>query len=230
MVGRHLGGNRVSSVFKAAVLGVPLPLCSCAVLPAAAELRRQGAGKGAVTAFLISTPESGVDSIAVTWALLDSIMTVLRPLAAFLTAAAAGLITLFREDEERSGPVDSADLLQKQESPCREDTPLLAEPALLHRVREVFRYGFGDLMEDIGPWFAVGVLLAGIINAVLPAELIPKKLRTGLTAMLATLLVSAPLYVCATASTPILASLTLKGLSPGAALVFLLAGPARRKR
>ncbi|HAA46916.1 MAG TPA: hypothetical protein DCE03_00250 [Synergistaceae bacterium] len=223
-VRKHLGENRIMSVFKAALLGVPLPLCSCSVLPTAAELKRQGAGKGAVGAFLVSTPESGVDSIAVTWALLDPLMTVIRPVAAFLTAAATGLGILATEDDEAP---DTEEMPSADDTCCCDDCKAPAENgSTCSKMVEAFRYGFGELMEDIGPWFVVGVLLAGMIQGLLPADLIPETLGTGLLSMLAALAVSTPLYVCATASTPIVASLALKGLSPGAALVFLLAGPA----
>ena len=96
-VARHLGGGSKASIFKAAAMGIPIPLCSCGVLPAAAGLKKQGAGKGAVTSFLISTPETGVDSIAVSYALLDPLMTVIRPVVAFFTAVAAGIAVAFTE-------------------------------------------------------------------------------------------------------------------------------------
>jgi hypothetical protein len=223
-VRKHLGERKVMSVFKAALLGVPLPLCSCSVLPAAAELRRQGAGKGAVGAFLVSTPESGIDSIAVTWALLDPIMTVLRPLAAFLTAAATGLGILATENDENIPPDPN---YPDDACSCHDhDHEVEPDASFGSKISGVFRYGLLELVEDIGPWFAGGVLLAGVLHALLPADLIPKTLGTGMLSILATLAVSVPLYICASASTPVVASLALKGLSPGAALVFLLAGPA----
>ena len=151
-------------------------------------------------------------------------MTLIRPVAAFLTAAATGLGILATESDE----TPSSD-----EAPCAGGTcccndcePPAKNSSLYSKIGEAFRYGLGELLEDIGPWFIAGVLLAGTIQALLPADLIPETLGTGLLSMLAALAVSTPLYVCASASTPIVASLALKGLSPGAALVFLLAGPA----
>ncbi|MFP4482142.1 MAG: SO_0444 family Cu/Zn efflux transporter [Thermovirgaceae bacterium] len=223
-VRKHLGERKVMSIFKAALLGVPLPLCSCSVLPAAAELKRQGARRGAVGAFLVSTPESGIDSIAVTWALLDPIMTVLRPLAAFLTAAATGLGILATENDDQLPPDPC---LPDEACSCHDhEHPVEPKASFGSRISDAFRYGFLELVEDIGPWFAGGVLLAGVLQTLLPADLIPKTLGTGMLSILATLAVSVPLYICASASTPVVASLALKGLSPGAALVFLLAGPA----
>lgn len=176
-VRKHLGGRKVMSVFKAALLGVPLPLCSCSVLPAAAELRRQGAGKGAVGAFLVSTPESGIDSIAVTWALLDPVMTVLRPLSAFLTAAATGLGILAMENDDNLPPDPG---LPDEACSCHDYNHTAGpDTSFFPRIKGAFRYGLLELVDDIGPWFAGGVLLAGILQTLLPADLIPKTLGTG---------------------------------------------------
>lgn len=227
-VAQHLGRGRFLSVFKAALLGVPLPLCSCGVMPAAASLRRQGANRGAVTSFLISTPESGVDSIAITYALMDPLMTVARPLAAVSTAFAAGALENLSERETQapikpdlSCPVDG----------CCDGVNCPPEIHAAHhgfgqKVLAGARYAFGELWAELAGLFLLGVLLAGVITALLPAELLSGYLGGGLASMLIMLAVGVPLYICATASTPIAAALILKGVSPGAALVFLLAGPA----
>jgi uncharacterized membrane protein YraQ (UPF0718 family) len=228
-VGRHLGQGRFSSVLKAAFLGIPIPLCSCGVLPAAASLKRQGANNGATTAFLISTPESGIDSIALTYALLDPVMTVARPVAAFATATVAGVAeNLFGQEKER-GPV-TPDLSCPVDRCCDG----VGCPPEVHASHHSFwekivvgmKYAFFDLWEDVAGWFLVGVLLAGLITTLIPTEAMTKYLGGGLSAMLIMLAAGVPLYICATASTPIAAALILKGISPGAALVFLLAGPA----
>lgn len=224
LVARHLGGSRLSGVFKASLLGAPIPLCSCGVAPAAAGLRRQGASKGSTAAFLISTPETGVDSLAVTWALLDPVMTILRPLAALITATVAGIgvNALDRNEPEKQIP--------QQDPPCTggccNGSCTAKRPSLIKKLRNGLTFAFTDLMPDIGGWFVLGVLLAGVLTALLPAGIIEHYLGDGLLPLLAALVVAAPLYVCATSSTPIVAALALKGLSPGAALVFLLAGPA----
>jgi uncharacterized protein len=234
IVARHLGQKRRGSVFKAALFGIPLPLCSCGVIPAAAGLRSQGASKGATASFLISTPETGVDSIAVSWALLDPLMTVLRPLSAFVTAMVTGLF--IDAADRQSDPVPVLAI----EAPGRsgrcaggacscavpqKDNPA-QRPSLLRRFMDGQRFAFDDLMGDIAPWFGLGILLAAGITIFLPGDLGRMIPGGGLAAMLAMLVVSLPMYVCATASTPIAAALALKGFSPGALLVFLLAGPA----
>ena len=229
LVSRHLGRGRFGPVFKAALLGIPIPLCSCGVLPAAAGLKKQGANNGAVTSFLIATPESGVDSIALTYALLDPIMTVARPLAAFVTAVAAGLAQNLGRNGEADRPV-RADLSCPVDNCCDGiDCPPEVHRrhhSFYQRVRVGLGFAYGELWADLAVWFFVGLILAGAVTALVPQEFMVAHLGGGLTSMLLILAVAAPMYVCATASTPIAAALILKGVSPGAALVFLLAGPA----
>ncbi|MDC0336195.1 SO_0444 family Cu/Zn efflux transporter [Pseudodesulfovibrio sp.] len=228
----HLGGDSVKSVVKAAVIGVPLPLCSCGVLPAALGLRKQGASKGATTAFMISTPETGVDSMAVTYALIDPIMTIIRPIAASITAIVAGvLVNAFPEKEEASLPMNgvmkNADSQEREGCGCEGGNCAVSSNQTTYgKFLSGMQYAFGEMIEDIGRWLIVGVVIAGIISAVIPADTLDQYVGTGFLSYFVMLVVALPLYVCATASTPIAASLLLKGLSPGAALVFLLAGPA----
>jgi len=228
-VAAHLGSGRFSSVIKASLLGIPIPLCSCGVIPAAASLKKQGANNGATTAFLISTPESGVDSIAITYALLDPIITVARPVAAFITATIAGFI------ENLSGRyIASAALTPDLTCPidnCCDGTDCRqADHTNHHSFTEKLsfgmKYAFGELWGDLAVWFFAGIILAGMISAVIPDNFVNEYLGGGLFTMLIMLVAGIPMYICATASTPIAAALILKGISPGAALVFLLAGPA----
>lgn len=228
-VAQHLGKGRFTSVFKAAVLGIPLPLCSCGVLPTAVSLKKQGANNGATAAFLISTPESGVDSIAITYALLDPIMTIARPLVAFFSAMTAGLSENFlRKPKEKksstpdlSCPVDN----------CCDGQNCSPEDHRTHhtffeKIKSGLLYAFTDVWTDMASWFVLGLFLAGMITTFIPPEIIRQYLGGGIYSMLVMLAVGIPLYICATASTPIAAALILKGISPGAALVFLLVGPA----
>lgn len=222
-VARHLGGRSTLAVVKASLLGIPLPLCSCGVIPAAISLRKQGAGRGASAAFLVSTPESGVDSIAITWALLDPVMTILRPVAAFITATLTGiLINLLPEEKTALGI--QPDTPGCQDGCCSSQTS--GKEPLARRMRDGLRYAFGDLLKDIGGWLLLGILIAAVVTALLPDGFFPWLFEDQSVSLLLMLLVSIPLYMCASASTPIAAALVLKGLSPGAALVFLLAGPA----
>lgn len=238
-VTRHLGKGRLLPVLKASVLGVPMPLCSCGVLPAAAQIKKQGANNGATMAFLISTPESGVDSIAISYALLDPIMTVVRPVVAAVTATVAGIVENFTggapRSEAEAGPPDEA--VSCSGGPCScsagETGSLDAvysdgvnSSGVVGRAASGMRYAFTELWGDLAGWFLAGVFLAGVISAAVPDSFIEQYLGGGLLAMLIMLAAGVPMYICATASTPIAASLILKGVSPGAALVFLLAGPA----
>ncbi len=228
-VSRHLGQGRFKSVFKAALLGIPIPLCSCGVLPAAAAMKKQGANNGATTAFLISTPESGVDSIAMTYALMDPVMTVARPVAAFAAAAAAGVAeNLFTRPAPASG-LSSPEASAGRQEPV---LPLLpasrakTSPSFGRKIKSGLFYAVNEIWNDMVLWFLAGLLLAGIITALTPDEFMARFLGGGMSSMLVMLVVGIPLYICATASTPVAAALILKGVSPGAALVFLLAGPA----
>jgi uncharacterized protein len=198
-------------------------------LPAAVSLRKQGANNGATTAFLISTPESGVDSISITYALLDPIMTVARPLVAFVTATLAGIAeNLFGNSDENKRIIP--DLSCPVDNCCdgKNCDPVThrRHHSFSEKIKAGVGYAFGDLWEDIAKWFFLGVLLAGFITVLLPDDIFSRYLGSGLSAMLLMLAIGIPLYICATASTPIAAALILKGVSPGAALVFLLVGPA----
>jgi uncharacterized membrane protein YraQ (UPF0718 family) len=193
------------------------------------SLRKQGASKGATTAFLISTPESGVDSISITYALLDPIMTVARPVSAFVTAFAAGLTENLFGYRSRRMQINP-DLGCPIDNCCDgNDCPSEVHShhhSFIDKLIAGLKYAFGELWEDIAGWFLIGLLLAGGITLLIPDDLLTSYLGGGVPAMLLMLAVGIPLYICATASTPIAAALILKGVSPGAALLFLLAGPA----
>jgi hypothetical protein len=224
-VAKHLGRGRFKPVLKAALFGVPIPLCSCGVMPAAATLKKQGASNGATIAFMISTPESGIDSISVTYALLDPIMTIARPIAAFGSAVAAGITeSLFTPPNQAAPPPPL--MAHPPTNHCSPVEPPPGHRPLPARLWASFHYAFGELWGDLATWFAFGILLSGIITVLVPQALISQYLGGGLVSMLIMLVAGIPIYICASASTPIAAALILKGVSPGAALVFLLVGPA----
>lgn len=218
-VERHLGRRTTGQVVKASLFGVPLPLCSCGVLPVAASLHRHGASRGSTTSFLISTPQTGVDSIAVTWALLGPVVAVIRPVAAFVTGIAGGLLVSATDDHPEQ-PVTAP-----PEASCGDTDCCGPDPSGSRFVRAI-RYGFLILPRDIGRALTAGLLISGVLAAFLEPGALESVLGGGVGAYLAAILVGVPLYVCATASTPIAASLVAAGLSPGAALAFLITGPA----
>ncbi len=222
-VERHLGGKGLAQVFKASLFGVPLPLCSCGVIPVAASLRQHGASKGATTAFLLSTPQTGVDSIAVTYGLLGPFLAVVRPVAALITGVFGGsLVQAFDRDSE---PVPVNPAKAAVEACC--STGGCDEPAPTRsKISEAVHYGLVILPRDIGRALVVGVLISGLIATVVAPKALESYLGGGLLPMFAAMAVGIPLYVCATASTPIALGLIHAGLSPGAALVFLISGPA----
>ncbi|MBI4237766.1 MAG: SO_0444 family Cu/Zn efflux transporter [Deltaproteobacteria bacterium] len=234
-IARYLGQRNFRSVLYAALAGIPLPLCSCGVLPAAMGLRKDGASKGATLAFLISTPETGVDSIAVTYALIDPLMAAIRPVAAFTTAFVAGAleVVLNHDSGAPSGNhTATAACCHADAGPSHHALPTphaassTSPGSPLARLRIGFHYAFVELLADITPTFLLGIGLGGVIAHVIPTTFIETYLGHGLPAMLVMLAVGIPLYICAAASTPIAAALIMKGMSPGVALVFLLAGPA----
>lgn len=214
------------SVMLAAMVGIPLPLCSCGVVPAAAALKKQGASKGATMSFLISTPETGVDSIPITYALLDPVMTMIRPISAFITATVAGIVENFYGRKEVLTRTDQNQPVSG--SCCCQTIPgsMNIKVSFHDKMAAGLKYAFMELMGDIGPWFILGIFLAGLISYLIPDRFADAYLGNPFLAMPLMLIIGIPMYVCATSSTPIAAALILKGLSPGAALVFLLAGPA----
>lgn len=219
---RHIGKSSVGSVLKASLIGTPMPLCSCSVIPVATSLRQNGASKGATVSFLISTPESGVDSIAISYALLDPLMTVFRPLAAFVSAVTAGMIENFRATPEAPRTVPTVAVCNDCHCQDRADE----QSPLLTRLRHGMRYAFTDLFNDIAYDLLIGLLISAVISALLPENFFIQFLSNETLSMGLMLLIGIPLYVCASASTPVAAAFIMKGISPGAALVFLLVGPA----
>ena len=227
-LGRWIANDDLRSVGIASVLGAPLPLCSCSVVPVAASLRKAGAGKGATSAFLVATPETGIDSISVTYGLLDPIMAIFRPIASVLSAIVTGMGVNFlvrsgKDDDPRAG------LDEEAPQDCCDSQDGAGEPVPTPRASMVvraLRYAFIDMLDDLAGALLVGVLLSGIISVAIPDSVFENSPMGGVGEVLMMLAIGIPIYVCAASSTPIAASLILKGMSPGAALVFLLAGPA----
>lgn len=210
---RYLGKNSFSSVVWAAIIGIPLPLCSCGVIPTAMSLRKEGATKGATTSFLIATPQTGIDSILATASLLGIPFAILRPVAALITALFGGeLVTLATRNE----PSETA---QRQ----AEEKPKLT---FRQKCVETLRYGYVDMIQDIGRWLVLGLIIAGLITVFVPDDFFLRFADTPILSMLVMLAIAIPMYVCSTGSIPIAVALMLKGITPGAALVLLMAGPA----
>ncbi|MCH1920124.1 SO_0444 family Cu/Zn efflux transporter [Shewanella sp. A3A] len=328
---KQLGGHGFKATLKAALFGAPLPLCSCGVIPAAVGLRRSGASKAATTSFLVSTPETGVDSVTVSYVLLGPFMAIVRPIAAITSAIVAGLLVGRDEDKaEETAAADataasaqsccssaadtannaaksattfkpatfkpmaatplvhsdntvsnsaasaessccasdkaatassccSTDSHQTQKSSCCSsepkatvssccsssttktasccssdassgssccgDAPVASNATVVQKLLQGLKYAATDLIEDTAIWLLVGLFFAALVQTYVPADFLAQW-GNGLLAMLVMVLVSIPMYICATASTPIAAGLLLAGVSPGAVLVFMLAGPA----
>lgn len=312
LLARHLGQPGLGATIKAALIGAPLPLCSCGVIPAAMGLRRSGASKAATTSFMISTPETGVDSISLSYALLGPFMAVIRPIAAITSAIVAGVLTGPEHENNTKSTVESGATQDKgladhavsccsdqrdsglsnpvvaenaassccSGAPVEQATPnascggstapvqerakvsccgtpaveteavaLISTPCcsgprssvqvdsgcsgsttkgegtFLSRVVSGLQFTFFDLVKDIAQWLMIGLLFAAIVKTYVPTEFLAQW-GSGFTAFVVMALVGVPMYICATASTPIAAGLLFSGVSPGAVLVFMLAGPA----
>ncbi|MDZ7853540.1 MAG: SO_0444 family Cu/Zn efflux transporter [Halomonas sp.] len=227
---RWVGGQGLGSIARAAVIGAPLPLCSCGAIPTALAMYRGGASRGPATAFLIGTPGIGVDSMAITYALLGPFMAVARATSAVLTAIVTGLLvgrTVASSEPASGAPRDEPDCDSCCSSGCDEaqDAPAeTAEAGLTGRLAGGLRYAFTDILDDISLWLLVGLLVAGGLIALVPPQQLAE-LGSGLGAMLIMAVIGIPLYMCATAATPIAAGLLLAGVSPGTVLVFLIAAP-----
>lgn len=238
---RHLSGAGAWPIARASLLGIPLPLCSCSVIPVAAGLRRSGASRGATAAFTISTPQTGEESIPLTWALFGPVFALTRPIIAVITAFTAGLL-IERLAPEKAPPTESpkaccsgkpkpaptccSSALPEPADSCCSSNTTPARPSLGARLVESLRWGLIEMPKDLALWLLIGLGLAALIAALVPEGWIESNIGTGLLPMLLMLLVGLPLYICATSSTPVAFTLVAAGLSPGAALVLLLSGPA----
>ena len=208
---RWMGKRGIGSIVKGALAGIPLPLCSCGVVPVAMTLKRNGASDGATVSFLVSEPETGPDSIAVTWALINPLMTVVRPVAALITAITTGLAV------EKFAP-------RAKEQEHRTNGTDRTYGTWSERLKQSFLYVMHDFLPDIANWLVIGIVISGVLAVLIPANWFEN--LGSFTQMVMGVVVGIPLYICASASTPIAAIFLAKGMSPGAALVFLLVGPA----
>ncbi len=209
---KYLGKPNFKSSLRAALIGVPLPLCSCGVIPTGVSIQKNGASKGAAVSFLISTPQTGVDSMLMTYSMLGLPFAIVRPLVAFVTGVLGGVFTNYLDKSPETQAVDNHNF--KSNIPKE------------NKFRKFFTYAFVDFLQDISKWLIIGLLLAALISVLLPDDFFSEYINSPILGMLIVLAISVPLYVCATGSVPIAAVLMMKGLSPGAAFVFLMAGPA----
>ncbi|TMO45692.1 hypothetical protein CWC24_11415 [Pseudoalteromonas ruthenica] len=255
---RHLGKEGFWTTVKAAFIGAPMPLCSCGVIPAAVGLRRAGASKSATTSFLVSTPETGVDSVSVSYVLLGPFMAIIRPIAAITSAITAGVL-VGKESKPEATPTQPSSpsccaektpqsstscCTNKQQAPasqaptqakqadntapascCSSRSKATKEPSFMAKFKQAVHFSTTKLLNDTAMWLMIGLFFAALVQTYVPASYL-SQWGSGLLAMTVMVLISIPMYICATASTPVAAGLLIAGVSPGAVLVFMLAGPA----
>jgi uncharacterized membrane protein YraQ (UPF0718 family)/copper chaperone CopZ len=213
---KWFGKKNLKSVVYAALMGIPLPLCSCGVIPTGISIYKEGASKGATVSFLISTPQTGVDSIMVTYSLLGFPFALARPFIALITGVFGGWLVNKTDDEESS---------IRKKGQANEDIATSDKEG--NKFTRIWSYAFDEFLGDIADWLVIGLLLAGVISVLIPEEFFESVyLKNEFISMFIVLVASIPFYVCATGSVPIAAALLMKGLNPGAVLVFLMAGPA----
>ncbi len=216
LVERHLGGKGIWPLIKASIFGVPLPLCSCGVIPVSMSLYKHGASRGSTIAFLLSTPQTGADNVLVVFSLLGPVFAVFSPIVAFTSGIIGGtLVDLF----DRNSHSDIA-------PPPKCTGECCGGEKRNHKILKGLKYGFITLPRDIGKPLLIGLVIAALISAFVPKDFFAESIGTGITSMFIMMLIGIPIYVCSSASVPIAAAMILKGLSPGAALVFLMTGPA----
>ncbi|MDD5942424.1 SO_0444 family Cu/Zn efflux transporter [Fibrobacter sp.] len=227
------------SVLWSALFGIPLPICSCGVIPTSIALRKEGASKGASVSFLISTPATGVDSILATYSLLGGPFAILRPVAAFVTAMLGGLFTnVVTKNEPETGVavVGEAHEPHHEHEHCdcegdhcscsQEGHDEHSKKSFVQKVRETLEYGFVNMIGDVSKWLIIGLLLGALIAAFVPDDFFLFLHEYPLLCMVVVLVLAMPMYTCATGSIPLALALVEKGITPGAALVLLMAGPA----
>ncbi len=233
---KHVGKKSTASVVKASVLGVPLPLCSCGVVPTAMYLGKSGASKGAVVSFLTSTPQTGVDSIIATYGLMGPLFAVYRAVAAFISGIVSGIVTniLSKKDDlnyatsKTSCGCSHEHNNEPKVSSCgcshEHEHNNEVKPSFTSKLKSVFTYAFGEFLDEIAGHFVIGLIIAALISTFVPEAWL-SSFSNPLLSMLMMLVIGIPMYICSTASIPIALSLMMKGISPGAAFVFLFAGP-----
>jgi len=234
-IDKYMGQKNGKAVLNASLLGIPMPLCSCGVIPTGISFYKSGASKGSSVSFLISTPQTGVDSILVTYSLLGLPFAIIRPIIALVTGYLGGMLAN-RYDKKENGleknsPIGDAccstNSNTETESDCGcGDSCDTQTDKKRSKIYTMFKYAFVDFLQDISKWLVIGLVLAAMISVALPDDFFANYVGNDFIGMLVILIASVPLYICATSSVPVAAVLLMKGVSPGAALVFLMAGPA----
>ena len=227
LIVKYLGQGR-AAIVRAAIIGAPIPLCSCSVIPTAIEIHRAGASKPGTVSFLVSTPETGVDSVGISFALLGPFLAIYRPLAAVISAIVTGLCVYFLDKPNASSTGENTEAESCCTSSCSDNLDQLETKHTMHwlsNLRNGSVYAFTNLLADFMNWLLLGIFLAALVQTFLPHHLVLEYGQNIFT-MLAVVIISIPMYICATASTPIAAAMIFAGLSPGTAIVFMLAGPA----
>ncbi len=226
MITKQIGSNSFWSILKAALFGIPLPLCSCGVVPTAVYMSKSGASKSSTVSFLISTPQTGIDSIIATYGMLGPLFAIFRPFAALIMGIVGGLAVKFFDAKPVQKSTKPTFIGLNQFAEIKNEV-VIRKPSFFERFKGTMNYSFVEFLDDITVQFIVGVIIAGLISYFIPNDYFSDSgFNSGILGMLLMIIIGVPMYVCATASIPIAMSLLMKGFSPGVAFVFLAVGPA----
>ena len=237
IVTKHLGNENILSVLKSTIFGIPLPVCSCGVIPLATSIKKSGASKGATLSFLISTPITGVDSILATYGMFGWIFTLYRVFTSMIIATIAGILANVLDKEKpkpafssfappQQGFSATAPVLKSSEDEAISCCSNTNQEKSTFSFKKVMTYSFGTLLKDIAKPLFLGLIIGALITIAIPENLSEILSDNSWFSYLVAIAIAVPMYVCATASLPIAAALMIAGVSPGAAFVFLTAGPA----
>ncbi|MBF0380773.1 MAG: SO_0444 family Cu/Zn efflux transporter [Magnetococcales bacterium] len=235
-VSRWIGGRGILPIIRGALIGAPLPLCSCGVIPMAVGLRRNGASKPATVSFLVATPETGVDSIALSWVMLGPFITIVRPITAVISAVMSGVMVMFATNNEETTTQPEKATASKSScsssgSCCGSKAKKTAaakpqETSSWDKLINGLKYALRNVWDDLAVWLVGGLVITALVMTFIPVGELNNVMESGWLAMFVMVLASVPVYVCATASTPVAAAMLYAGLTPGMALAFMIAGPA----
>ncbi len=223
---KNIGNNNTSSVVKASLFGVPLPLCSCGVIPTAIYLKENGASNGSVISFLISTPQTGVDNIIATYGMIGGFFTAYKAIVAFLSGIIGGtIINIFTKNENDDLKCENIPINTNHTHQSHGED--LENKGFIKKIKEILHYGYIHFLDDISVHFIIGIIISGFISYFIPNDFFNEYgIGSGISGMLLMIIIGMPMYICSTSSIPIAISLMMKGVSPGAAFIFLVVGPA----
>ena len=209
LIKKHLSNKSKYAVIKSVILGIPLPVCSCGVIPLAASIREKGASKGSTASFVTSTPQTGIDSIIITYDMMGMTFALIRVSVAFISGIITGLIVDFFKNKKNDYYFSENDFHDFKR----------------RKIKDGLKYAFYNLPKSLFKPLIIGILFASLISTFIKDDYFISYNSTFAEIIFISL-ISIPMYICSTASVPLALSFINLGISPGAVLIFLIIGPA----